>query len=77
MSQIRLDLPLIMQKPKKRTKGGHKKLRMPGAVIARSMPIEGNCVLGLKANEIDGTRTKLFAQELLDVPRVVDHGRLR
>ena len=50
---------------------------MPGTVIARSLLNEPRCILDLKANEIDGTRTELFAQELLDVPCVVDHGRVR
>ena len=50
---------------------------MPGTVIARTLLNEPRCVLGPKAKETDGTRTKLFAQELLDVPCVVDHGRLR
>ena len=75
-SQIRLDLPLVTQKAKERTQGGYEELHMPGAMIVRSMPNERNCVLGLKATETDVVGTKSSVQELLDLPCVVDHGRL-
>ena len=49
---------------------------MPSTVTASSLLNEPSCILGLNANEIDGASTKLFAQELLDVPRIVGRSRL-
>jgi hypothetical protein len=65
-----------MQESKKRTQGGQQQLRMAGTVGTRRLPDEGSDRLGLEAGGIHGALTKLLAQERVDVPAVIGHGRL-